>query len=78
MKSVEYYCGEEFDVRCGQELTASEWLHRKISNGAILLQELVQVNYADRDGLRIKRVSDALRDWRQQIDEIYGLEREID
>ena len=78
MKSIEYYCGADFDARCGQELTASEWLYRKVSSANILLQQLVQVDYTIRDGLRIKRVSDALKDWRQQIDEIYGLEREIE
>ena len=78
MKSVEYYCGEEFDARCGQELTAVQWLHRKITNAKELLNTLAQADYQERDGIRIKRISDALKDWRQQIDEIYGLERDIE
>jgi len=78
MKTIEYYCGNEFDARCGQELTASSWLNRKILHGRQLLQELTQVDYEIRDWIRIKRVSNAIEDWKHQLDEIFGIETEIE
>ena len=78
MKSIEYYCGADFDPRCGQELTAAQWLRRKINAAKQLKHDLVHLGWRERDGIRINRIAKAIEDWEAQFNEIFGLEKEIE
>lgn len=78
MKSIEYYCSNYFDPRDAQELSAPQFLQRKIRAGNLTIQELCKVDYMQRDGVRIKRIADAILDWKRQYNEIYGIELEIE
>lgn len=78
MKSIEYYCSHYFDPRDAQELSAPQFLQRKINAGRQTVNDLMKVNFMERDGLRIKRIADAVLDWKKQYNEIYGIETEIE
>jgi len=78
MKKVEYYCGKDFNQRCGQERTAVQWLLAKVFSAEKLIEELLEEELMNRDLHRIKKIADAIIDWRFQIDEIYGIETEIE
>ena len=78
MRSIEYYCGKEFDSSCGRELSAEQWLHRKIIHATELHHQLAHVDYLDRDDLRISRIGKAIQLWRDMIDEINGKSKEIE
>lgn len=78
MKKVEFYCGKDFDQRIGQECTAVQWLYKKIYAAEKLIDELLKESSTNRDWRRIKKVASAIEDWRFQIDEIFGLEEEME
>jgi hypothetical protein len=78
MKSIVYYCGEDFEASCGRELSAEQWLHRKIIHATELHHQLAHVDYLDRDDLRISRIGKAIQLWRDMIDEINGKHKEIE
>lgn len=78
MRSIEYYCSHYFDPRDGQELSAPQFLARKISAGLSTIEDLISVDYMERDGVRIRRVANAVGDWKKQYNELYGIETEIE
>jgi hypothetical protein len=78
MRSIEYYCSVYFDPRDGQELSAPQFLLRKIYAGKDTIDDLLEVDFMERDQVRIKKISDAISDWRKQFNEIYGIETEIE
>lgn len=78
MRSIEYYCSNYFDPRDGQELTAPQFLARKISAGLQTIEDLISIDYMERDGVRIRRVANAVGDWKKQYNELYGIETEIE
>lgn len=78
MKSIVYYCDVDFDPSCGRELTAEQWLHRKIIHATELHHKLAHQSYLDRDDLRIKRIDIAIEKWREQLDEINGKGKDIE
>jgi len=78
MRSIEYYCSDYFDPRDGQELSAPQFLARKISAGQQTIEDLISVDYMERDGVRIRRVANAVGDWKKQYNELYGIETEIE
>lgn len=78
MKSIEYYCSHYFDPRDAQELSAPQFLSRKISAGLATIEDLNNIDFMERDGTRIKRIADAVSDWKKQYNEIYGIELEIE
>lgn len=78
MRKIEYYCGADFDASIGRELTAEQWLHRKIIHATELHHKLAHQSYLDRDDLRIKRIDKALSYWREQLHEINGMSKDIE
>lgn len=78
MKSIVYYCGENFDPSCGQELSAVQWLQRKILHARELHHYLAHLDYQYRNDKRINDISKAIKDWETQLDEIFGHSREIE
>lgn len=78
MRSIEYYCSHYFDPRDGQELSAPQFLARKISAGLSTIEDLISIDYMERDGVRIRRVANAVGDWKKQYNELYGIETEIE
>jgi hypothetical protein len=75
MRHIEYYCGKDFDPRCGQELSAPEWLLKKIRAAKETKME-VDLTYP-LDGIRSNRIAGAIEDWRIQYDEIFGTFKEM-
>lgn len=69
MKSIEYYCGKEFDPTCGKTLTADVWLLSKIE-AAKRTKYLVNVT-TPFDSIRSNRITSAIEDWTKQYNEIY-------
>jgi len=78
VKSIVYYCGESFDASLGRELSAEQWLHRKIIHATELHHKLAHQSYLDRDDLRIKRIDKAIEYWREQLNEINGIHKDIE
>ena len=77
MKSIEYYCSSYFDPRDAQELSAPQFLQRKILAGNQTIADLMQVHYMDRDNVRINKIIKATKDWKRQLNELYGIEEEL-
>ena len=71
IRPITYYCGEEFDPRVGQELSAPQWLLRKITAAKALKIALSVVSPFD--GVRNRRIAHAIEEWQAQFDEIYGI-----
>ena len=78
MKTIEYYCGEQFDVRCGEFLSAAQWLSKKIAYAHDLHYKLAHEHYELRDNVRIRRIDSAIKDWECQYNEIFGIESEVE
>ncbi len=78
MRSIEYYCGIHFDARSGQELTAVQWLTRKISASEMLVIELMEESWMYRDMNRVSRIIKAQADWKKQLNEIFGIQEEVE
>ena len=78
MKSIVYYCGENFDPTCGQELTAPQWLQRKILASQELHHYLAYLDYQYRNEKRINDIAEAIKDWEIQYSEIFGLSKDIE
>ena len=77
MRSIEYYCSSYFDPRDAQELSAPQFLKRKILAGKQTIEDLMNVHYMDRDTARINKIVKAAKDWQRQFNEIYGIEEEL-
>ena len=77
MRSIEYYCGVDFDSSVGRSISAEQWLYRKIHSAEELHSQLAHMSYLDRDDLRIKRIASAIEDWRDMILEINGKSKDI-
>jgi len=75
MKSIIYYCGEAFDPSCGLELTAVQWLSRKLLHAKET--KLKVDNTVPFDPLRSNRIAEAIEDWQTQLFEIYGSSEEV-
>lgn len=69
MRSVEYYCGPEFDPRIGQELSAAQYYMRKI-HAAKKTKIIVDLTMP-LDGIRSNRIAEAIEDWQAQYNEIF-------
>ena len=78
MRRTEYYLGHHFDPRDAQELTAPQYLIRKIRAGEHMVADLMFVHYMDRDMVRINRIVKAMKQWRLQLDEIYGITGDVE
>lgn len=78
MKSIIYYCGPDFDPRCGQELSVPEWLKRKIHASQELHHYLAHLDYQHRNDKRINDIAKAIKDWETQYSEIFGLSKDIE
>lgn len=77
MKRIEYYCGKDFDARIGQTRPAVQWLYAKIFSAEETINELNKIDFMQRDFARINDIISAIKDWRQQIKEIYGIDEDM-
>lgn len=76
MKAIEYYCGPDFDPTVGQELSAPQYLMRKI-NAAKELKNHLAIQHPI-EGVRIGKIAIAISEWQLQFDEIFGKHKEIE
>jgi len=78
MKSTEYYCGHHFAPRDAQELTTPQYLIRKIEAAKCNIDDLLFVSFKHRDMHRINKTIKAIKHWQEQLNEVYGIEKEIE
>lgn len=72
MRNIEYYCGQDFDPRVGQELSAAQYYLRKI---AAAKETKIMVDLTEPlDGIRSNRIAGAIEDWQIQLSEIFEKE----
>lgn len=76
MKKSEYYYGKSYSAKTLRTLSYTSALLRKNIWAKELLEELIEVNYMDRDNLRINKVSGAIEDNCKLYNECYGKEIE--
>lgn len=78
MKSIEYYTSKYFSPELGKVLTAEEWLKKKIEAAEKTKADLVSEDFMVRHSVRITRISNAIKDWTIQLNEINGIEKEVE
>lgn len=76
MKSIEYYCGSDFDPSCGQELDVPTWLQRKIRYAKDTKYDIDTTTPFD--SIRSNRIQVAIDKWQEQYDEIFGKSKEVE
>lgn len=75
MRHIEYYCGPEFDPRCGQEMSVPEWLLKKIRHAKAT--KIIVDSTFPLDGIRSNRIADAIDQWKKQYHEIFFESEEV-